>query len=236
MTSHMCYKLKEALFRLKNKDASLTELYLDSKKVGDAGVKKIVKALLRFESNQLKILNLSCSNIGAKGARKVAKLLSSLTKTSMLREIDLSDNNIGDKGAREIAKGLDNKNSTLTHLYLSNNKIRDDGVLEIAKTLASNTTLLGLCLRNNEIGNQTGEAIFDSLKYNSTLGFILLKGSSISETVENKIKMILCDNKSREKNDTIIRPKEMNAFHKPLNESITKGLPIQLKLQIKVLL
>lgn len=40
MTSHICYKLKEALSRLGRKDTSLTELCLDSKKLGNAGVKK----------------------------------------------------------------------------------------------------------------------------------------------------------------------------------------------------
>jgi len=214
---------------LERRDRSLTKIYLDSKKLSDNGVARLVNALLRFESNQVELLNLSANYIGVKGSQKLASLLS--TKNSALKELDISNNNLGDEGAKEIANAL-GCNTTLAYLYLSSTSIGERGALNIAKMLMCNSTLLGICFRYNRIGNQAGEIILKSLKYNSTVRFMYFKGSGVSEKNESRIQMIIWNNKLGKRNHRVTRSKDMLVFPKVLSKSIAKELPDELKVQI----
>jgi len=88
------------------------------------------------------------NNIGAEGAKELAKALA--TNTTLTKLIFYNDN-IGAEGATALAKAL-TANTTLTTLIFYNNNIGDEGAKELAKALATNTTLTTLSLNINNIG------------------------------------------------------------------------------------
>ncbi len=124
---------------------------------------------------QLKIVNLSNSHLGPKGAEIIAKMCPHVTDWNfgwnhigtsglqamvkhnafaMVIKLDFRGNNIGSEGAEILAKAC----PTLTHLYLGRNNIGHDGIEAMAKhnTFASITHL---DLFETNLGNIGAEAI-----------------------------------------------------------------------------
>ena len=101
-----------------------------------------------FQNNPtLTTLDLSRNNIGAEGAKDLAK---ALEKNTVLTSIYMSSNNIGAEGTKDLAKALAT-NTVLTELSLSYNDIEAEGevvIKHIKERLRINTVnkerLMGL--------------------------------------------------------------------------------------------
>lgn len=160
-----------------------TSLDLSNNKVGNEGVKHIVKYF-----KNLKHLNLSNNKISNEGFKEIAMHCNALESLNLsVNQIDaqgvseavpylynlkilfLGSNKIGDLGATEIAKNLLN----LEELYLGANQLGDKGTIEIAKHL---TNLTSLDLSWNEIDNAGAIEIAQNL---TKLKFLGLSGNLI---------------------------------------------------------
>ena len=120
---------------LRNNDATLTALYLNSKNIGAAGVSAIAAALK--VNRILTVLNLSDNSFGDAGASTLAEALK-VNRT--LTTLGLGSNSIGTAGASAMAEAL-KVNSTLTVLKLWNNSIGAAGVRALRSSVRSGCEL-----------------------------------------------------------------------------------------------
>jgi Ran GTPase-activating protein (RanGAP) involved in mRNA processing and transport len=118
-------------------------LDLSYNELGAQGARELAKALT---GTQVHTLHLGSNKLGAQGARELAKALTG----TQVHTLDLSYNELGAQGARELAKAL---TETQVHtLHLGSNKLGDQGARELAKALTE-TQVHTLNLRSNQIGD-----------------------------------------------------------------------------------
>eukprot|EP00984_Skeletonema_dohrnii_P013071 scaffold5383_cov152-Skeletonema_dohrnii-CCMP3373.AAC.6 len=156
------------LFRglTRSRSIKTTSLYANDFSVD--GVRSMVPFLRN--ANNLRYLNVSCSNIQSEGFNMLFRALRDSPICSLvckgcdielieidnnyipnnLKCLDLISNNINADGCRELAKLLRGKDATLTTLWLSDNKIDDEGVGILVDALQNNTSLTALSLSEND--------------------------------------------------------------------------------------
>lgn len=120
--------------------------------------------------HRLSVLDMSCNELGAAGARMIAAALS---KNHSIRTLDLSDNNLGPRGLHHIAQLLSN-NNTLESLVLQKNdfsgkkgkraqKEAQAAMMSFASALASNQSLFHLNLAGNHLGSELAGDLLSTL-------------------------------------------------------------------------
>jgi Ran GTPase-activating protein (RanGAP) involved in mRNA processing and transport len=125
--------------------------------VGDRGASVLARSLRM--NGAIEVLRLEYCNIGAAGARNIAKILE--YGGTQLKELSLIGNPIGPDGLAYIAKSLA-KNQILTTLQLKDcgvgNTQEDlEGLEALARALATNQTLEMLHFEENFIGDEGAE-------------------------------------------------------------------------------
>jgi len=112
-----------------------TRLELRRKKIDNAGIKIIAKALTAPNCKITK-LDLFDNNLGNEGARIIANTLA--VPGCKLNKLNLSRNNINDEGAKFFIKALAAPNCQITKfsLYLNDNQITPNGAQLIANAFA----------------------------------------------------------------------------------------------------
>ena len=127
--------------------SSLLEMNLSKNNIGDLVVSKIAHAITSNHENQLTSLNLSASNINAKGAHAIAAML---CHNHTLQNLNLSWNRIRKNSATVLAESLSN-NTALQCLDLGWNAVNRDALWGFVESLRTNKTLTDLILSNNNI-------------------------------------------------------------------------------------
>jgi hypothetical protein len=102
-----------------------------------------------LENKHLKVLELSCNEIGPDGAQSLATYIKA--SDCVLESLFLKANKLGDLGAKAMAQAIA-ENHSLIHIDLTNNNIHDLGLSRLAEALSVNTTLLSFKLFNNHFG------------------------------------------------------------------------------------
>jgi len=137
---------------------SLVWLSLKGNKLGEHGIRKFCKAMMR--NTVLTFLDLTSNDIGARGASSVSSLLEQ--PTIAIENLCLFGNLIGIEGARFIAKSIAS-NRSLKELDLGLNRIRPKGCLALASALRHNSTLETLKLKLNFINDKAALALCASI-------------------------------------------------------------------------
>jgi hypothetical protein len=101
-----------------------------------------IRLLSLYLSKRVKVLDLSCNNIGSLGSEYL-----SMTISHFLESLDVSSCQIGNKGMIALSPGL---SSTLLELNLSSNQLQDSGIIVFAKHIPIG--LRALRLDRNRIG------------------------------------------------------------------------------------
>ncbi|CAF1035256.1 unnamed protein product [Didymodactylos carnosus] len=131
-----------------------------------ADVIELLGRTLALEANQiLTTLDISCNEIGHKGAKALGKALESNQTLAML---NISQNTVAGEGDKALGKALES-NQTLTTFDISRNAIGDDGVKVLTKAIESNQTLKALNISGKVVGDEGAEALGKALESNQTL-------------------------------------------------------------------
>ncbi|XP_077495055.1 uncharacterized protein LOC144106192 [Amblyomma americanum] len=109
----------------------------------------------------LRVLNLSCNDIGDSFAKNIADFLK---KNDTLRELGLWSNDIGDEGATALAEAL-KENGTLKKLALTQNNLTSQAILAFADALTVNSTLELVELFEVDIEEEDLAALFGNERY-----------------------------------------------------------------------
>ena len=158
--------VQNAVEILRKNDPKITELKLESNKIGTAGARALAEAL---EGNQtLQQLHLQASHIGDEGAQVIAKAIEN-NRQIPLQQLQLETNQIGERGALAIAKAIENNRQIpLTQLILSNNQIGTVGALMLSRAIENNpqVPLQQLSLGGNQIGDKGIIALAKAIEKN----------------------------------------------------------------------
>ena len=139
-----------------SKMPNLRVLDLSSSNIGPAGAATLAKGLA--EQNQLRVFNMSGNNIGPAGA---AALEYGLAEQKQLQVLDMSGNHIRPAGGAALARALFGK-TQLQVLLLSRNYIGPEDVKVLAFALHMQG-LRELDLSLNEAGPEGGNALAEAL-------------------------------------------------------------------------
>ncbi|CAH3185437.1 unnamed protein product [Porites lobata] len=153
----------ESLATALKTNTTLTNLVLINNKLGPACAESLATALKT--NTTLTNLDLSHNNLGPVGAETLATALKTNTT---LTNLDLFLNNLGPAGAESVATAL-KLNTTLTNLDLRGNNVDPAGAESLATALKTNTTLTNLDLSQNNLGPVGAETLATALKTNTTL-------------------------------------------------------------------
>jgi Leucine Rich repeat len=178
------------LDRLRQNDATLTELKLGYNQIGHAGAQALADAF--SENTRLTTLYLGYNQIGHAGAQALADAFSENTRLTTLY---LGYNQIGDAGTQDLANALLEK-KTLTALYLWGNRIGDAGAQGLAGALQRNKTLTALRLGVNLIGDVGAQALAGVLRANKTLTELSLWDNQIGNVGAQALADALLENKT----------------------------------------
>ncbi|WP_425363971.1 hypothetical protein [Candidatus Tisiphia endosymbiont of Hybos culiciformis] len=197
---------------------SITTLYLQNNKIGDAGAKDLAKPLkdnksittLDLSNNQigaaeakdlaeaLKInqsittLNLGGNQIGAAGAKDLAE---ALKVNKSITNLSLNSNQIGAAGAKDLAEAL-KVNKSITNLSLNSNQIGAAGAKDLAEALKVNKSITNLSLNSNQIGAAGAKDLAEALKINHSITNLSLYNNQIRDAGAKDLAEALKDNKS----------------------------------------
>ena len=212
-------QFQEYITRLKNNDATLTELKLDKKQITKQDLEILAAALK--ENQTLQKLDLSWNNITAQGA---AHLADALKENQTLQELDLGGNNITDKGAAHLAQAL-KENQTLQELNLWKNNITDEGAAHLAQALKENQTLQQLNLWKNNITDEGAAHLAQALKENQTLQVLDLWRNIISGDLDRQIRQLIKRNKELAQAKAKEQEEKTVAASKVQSSTITQQKP-----------
>ncbi|KAK2168659.1 hypothetical protein LSH36_15g13043 [Paralvinella palmiformis] len=123
----------------------LRYLRLSENKVGDAGVRRMVRCFKYIPT--LEWLDLSENNITDKGAKLIGEALPSVP---YLRSLDLRRNQIGDEGAEVISLNME-RLKQVTQLMLSENRIGEKGASKLSSHVWKTKSLRYVNLALNNI-------------------------------------------------------------------------------------
>lgn len=129
--------------------------------------------------SNLRVLNLSCNDIGDPFAMSIADFLRS---NDTLRKLGLWSNDIGDEGAAALAEAL-KENSTLEKLGMAQNNLTSQALLAFADMLTVNSTLELVELFEVDIEGEDVAALFEAERYADTFRriYILWKQEYLPE-------------------------------------------------------
>ncbi|KAK3540141.1 hypothetical protein QTP70_027049 [Hemibagrus guttatus] len=129
LTDESCRDLSSVL----SSNSRLRELELTDNKVQDSGV-KLLSAGLQDPHCTLEILRLCLCDLSEESCRD----LSSVLRSSRLRELTLWDNKLQDSGVKLLSAGLQDPQCTLETLELTRCSIAGEGCAALASALRSN--------------------------------------------------------------------------------------------------
>ncbi|KAL1276266.1 hypothetical protein QQF64_035889, partial [Cirrhinus molitorella] len=157
LTAQSCESLSSAL---QSPNSVLRELDLSNNDLQDSGVKLLFDGLKRLNS-KLEILRFSVCNLTAQSCGS----LSSVLKSSNLRELDLSNNDLQDSGVMVISEGLKSQNCQLEILRLSGCMVTEKGCHYVSSALSSNPShLRELDLSYNHPGDSGVKLLSEKLE------------------------------------------------------------------------
>ena len=193
---------------VRSQQQTLSKLDLSGNPLTAIGFSPLLDPLTTESSpSRIKILNLTNTELGSRGAKAIASIIRDNTS---LRELYLRDNNMGSKGMKTLAAEL-GANSTLQVLDVSYNNIMKRGATILAETLhhstQSNLRVLDLTCNNlgpaglqaftkllvvdrrleglhvgwNGLGVEGASLLSNALKLNYTLKDIRLEANEIGD-------------------------------------------------------
>ena len=140
-------------------------------------------AIFIFQNSKLEEIDLSCNNLHAPGAIKIAQL----SNINNLVKFNISHNAITNHAAESIADFL-SQNSKLEELDLSYNSLQAKGAIKITQS-CNITNLVRFNINNNGITDRAAKSIANFLSQNSkleelSLGYNNLKATGIIKITE----------------------------------------------------
>ncbi|XP_046727172.1 ribonuclease inhibitor-like isoform X2 [Silurus meridionalis] len=120
---------------LSSNSSRLRELDLSNNNLQDSGV-KLLTAGLETPHCTLEILRLCLCDLSKESCRS----LSSVLRSSRLRELMLWDNKVQDSGVKLLAAGLENPHCTLETLELTRCSVTEEGCVALALALRLNSS------------------------------------------------------------------------------------------------
>ena len=142
----------------------LTKLYINDNNMTDDKIAHDVGTVISFNS-KLQEIDISGSNLQARGAINVAAALQSIV---MLTKLCISNNNITHHAANDIAIAI-TCNVHLQHLSIGGNDLLAAGATIIAKSLQKISTLTKLYINNNKITSAAADDIAAAVSCNPHL-------------------------------------------------------------------
>ena len=162
----------------------LHTLGLGSTRIGEAGLRHIMNAVLLAKGSMVTSLDLTHNSIGDDGVRALFTGLKSSKESTRLAKLDLSWNGIGTRGGRYLADGLkDSAVASLSELRVSWNGLADRGARAIGEALASNSALTLLDLQYNAIKDEGARAFAKGLRANAALKTLQLENNGVTRAV-----------------------------------------------------
>jgi Ran GTPase-activating protein (RanGAP) involved in mRNA processing and transport len=205
LTAETCQDIAKIL---QSQQHTLSKLNLSHNPLTAVGIASLTEPLiLDSPPSKLRILNLTDTQMGSKGATAMASLL---RYNSSVQELYIGTNQIGAKGIRAISPEL-RKNTTLKVLNVSSNAIKSQGaalladalmnatgsglrtidiscnkvgpagIQAFAKLLAVDRRLEGLYASRNDIGPEGARLLHNALKVNYTLKDLRLEANNIGD-------------------------------------------------------
>mmetsp|Transcript_6187 Transcript_6187/g.8003 ORF Transcript_6187/g.8003 Transcript_6187/m.8003 type:complete len:210 (+) Transcript_6187:81-710(+) len=116
----------------------------------------------------LETLGIGVNNIGAMGAKALAKELGECSNCP-LKTLGLYRNNVGDEGAIEMAKMVSKNVIALSSLFLGGNDVKNSGAVALGDALRTNTKLKVLSLEGGSVGNTGAMSLAQGLIISKTL-------------------------------------------------------------------
>ena len=126
-------------------------------------------------NTHLQEVNISGNDLGALGAKLIAK---DLQKISTLTKLYIAKTNISDKTADDIAAAV-SCNFHLQEFDIGKNYLQASNVIKVAKGLQKISTLTKLCINNNKITNEAADYIADVISCNSHLQELNISSSGL---------------------------------------------------------
>jgi len=159
-------------------------LILDRCDLGDAGVVALVRWMVQYPPETLKVLCLRWNHIGPLGAKALSMMLVEPAAKS-LKTLRLSHNDLGDEGVSFIFQSLQYTDQChMAEVSLSYNDVGPKGAAIIATSLTEIASLATLSLDHNMLGDEGVQAMVDTLSKNpgvSTLSSISLSQNKIQD-------------------------------------------------------
>ncbi|XP_052392324.1 NACHT, LRR and PYD domains-containing protein 3 isoform X2 [Carassius gibelio] len=190
MTHECCSALTSAL---KSNPSHLRELNLSGNKLGDSGVENLGDLLMNPQCN-VEILDLCECSI----TEEQCLTLSSVLKSTHLRELDLSGNKMKNTGVNHLCDVLKDSHFKLERLRFRGCDLTDDGCSALTSALKSNPSdLRELDLCGNQLGESGVKNLRDLLMNpECNLEILALCGCSITEKQCLTLILGLCSNAS----------------------------------------
>ena len=158
--------VQNAVEILRKNDPTVTELKLESNKIGTAGARALAEAL---EGNQtITQLYIQGNQIGDEGIQAIARTIENNPQIP-LQQLSIESNRISDEGAGTLARVIEyNPQIALQQLALINSQISIWGAVAIAKAIENNRQipLQQLKLGGNQIGERGAIAIASVIENN----------------------------------------------------------------------
>ncbi|KAJ1540967.1 hypothetical protein HK096_010538 [Nowakowskiella sp. JEL0078] len=177
-------------------NCTIRELYLQGNKLNREGSTAVFHAIEKNNKSVLELLDISCNEIGDRGALAVESfleepnitlLIEAMTissnlqhkiKRTSLTQLNLGFNVITHIGTQAIARALET-NKSLVYLSLAGNYMNVTGAEAISRALKNNNTLKKLDLSSNNINCEGASAIANALKSNTVLVTLVLDENNI---------------------------------------------------------
>ncbi|KTF84049.1 hypothetical protein cypCar_00035303, partial [Cyprinus carpio] len=190
MTHECCSALTSAL---KSNLSHLRELNLSGNKLGDSGVENLSDLIMDSQCN-VEILGLCECSI----TEKQCLILTSVLKSSHLRELDLSGNKMKNTGVNHFYDVLKDSHCKLERLRFRGCDLTDEGCSVLTSALKSNPShLRELDLSGNQLGESGVKNLRDLLRNpECKLEILALCGCSITEKQSLTLILGLCSNPS----------------------------------------
>nr|XP_023029466.1 T-complex-associated testis-expressed protein 1-like [Leptinotarsa decemlineata] len=185
------YKHCQALMQNLIKNRSIVELDLSNCQIGDKGALCVAKFLQVHPF--IKILNLSNNLIGKIGAEGLGYTLL-LSSCAPLVHLNLRLNPLETEGAMGIMRALV-RCSIPRELSMSGCHFQEDTLIKVGQMLKLNESLKKLDISNNWFGEEGGEYLVQAMRINTTLEWLDVRETDISNVQLQVIKKCLLRNR-----------------------------------------
>lgn len=194
---------------LQSQQQTLSKLDLSGNPLTAVGCSPLLDPLITESSpSRLKILNLSSTQLGTKGATTLASLLrynksiqelyighnnmgtrgiktlvAGLVENSTLQILDVSYNAMKKQGATILTEAMQNsKSSNIRIIDVTCNKLGPAGIQAFAKFLAMDQKLEGFYAGRNDLGPEGASTLGNALRVNYSLKEVRLESNDIGNT------------------------------------------------------